>query len=536
MLKFIRNFENEFSVSKAALIIGLSTLVSKVFGLIRDPLLSSHIGVGDILDAYYSAFRVPDFIFNLLVLGTLSVSLIPVFTEWVQKDKQKANVIASSVLNISACLMILICFGLFIFAAPIVEFLVPGFKGEKLQNTISLMRLFLISPIIFTFSNFFSSVLTSYKKFLILSIAPILYNLGILFGLFFLYPSFGIMGLGYGVIIGALMHLLIQAPAAVMYGFRWKAVVDIYSQPVRKIGKLFLPRILGMDISQISLIVGTTVGSFLASGSVTIFSQAINLQAAPLGIFAFSISAASFPLLSEHFANKDEAAFTKTLSNNIKNVLFFIIPIAILMLIYRAFIVRIIYGHGKFDWGDTILMFTTFGILTFSLFGQSITPLLSRSFYSRQNTKIPVMVNFVAIILNIITTYYLGKNYGLPGIAWGFVIACTFDAALMFVALRFFLQKAKVSLVEFDSDLFIFLPKILIASIISGLVAYGGIYAFEPFVNTTTTLGILLQSGASCVVAVFAFMLCAYALEIEQAKIAFLHIKKYAKAAGIRLP
>ncbi len=336
MFERIKNLEQNFSVSKAAVIVGFFTLLSKLVGLVRDPLLTSKIGVGNTLDTYYAAFRIPDFIFNLLILGTLSVALIPVFTEWLIKDKTKAYRIANSVLNFSVGSMGLICIILFFLAGPLAEFLVPGFSGEKLQHTIQLMRLFLLSPIIFTASNIFTSILSSYKKFLVLSLAPILYNLGIIFGLFVFYPHFGLMGLGFGVIMGALMHLLVQIPEAIRFGWRWQAVIDFKEPVLKKIGKLFLPRIIGMDISQISLIIGTTVGSILAAGSVTLFNLANNLQAAPLGVFALSISAASFPLLSEHYATGDHKAFTKTLADNVTMVLFFIIPIAILMVIFRA--------------------------------------------------------------------------------------------------------------------------------------------------------------------------------------------------------
>lgn len=526
MFNKLKNLEKNFSVSKAAVIIGVFTLLSKLVALVRDPLLAGKIGVGSTLDIYYAAFRIPDFIFNLLILGTLSVSLIPVFTEWMVKDRAKAYRVASSVLNISLLGMAIICLLLFIFSTPLTKFLVPGFSGEKLAKTVQLMRLFLLSPIIFTASNVFTSILSSYKKFLVLSLAPIMYNLGIIAGLFFFYPHYGLMGLGVGVIAGALLHMLIQIPEVLRHGFRWSAVMDFSDPAIKKIAKLFLPRIIGMDISQISLIIGTTVGSILAAGSVTIFNLANNLQAAPLGIFALSVSAASFPLLSEHYANKDDAAFTKTLAKNVMTVLFFIIPISILMVIFRAYIVRIIYGHGKFNWSDTILMFSTFGILTFSLVGQSLSPLFSRVFYSRQNTIIPVIVNLISIILDAILAYVLGKAYGLLGIAWGFVIACTFDALLMFSCLRWWLDKAKVSLAHFDAELGKFLFKILTSSVIMGLVGYGGIYAFAPFVNTATTVGILLQSGLSVAAALLAFALCSYALGIEQTRFFWGYVKK----------
>jgi putative peptidoglycan lipid II flippase len=518
MFNKLKNLEQNFSVSKAAIIVGFFTLLSKLVGLVRDPLLAGKIGVGDTLDVYYAAFRIPDFVFNLLILGTLSVALIPVFTEWLIKDKNKANRISGSVLNLSVSGMAIVCLILLIFSAPLTKALVPGFSGEKLTRTIQLMRLFLLSPIIFTASNVFTSYLTASKKFLVLSIAPIMYNLGIIFGLFFFYPRFGLLGLGFGVILGALCHMLVQIPEAVRFGWRWRAVIDWHEPSLKKIAKLFVPRIIGMDISQISLIVGTTVGSILAAGSVTIFNLANNLQAAPLGVFALSISAASFPLLSEHYAKGDNKAFVKTLADNVMMVLFFIIPIMILMLIFRAYIVRIIYGHGKFNWSDTILMFTTFGILTFSLVGQSLSPLFSRSFYSRQNTIIPVMVNVCSIIVDIILAYVLGKHFGLVGIASGFVIACTLDALLMFIFLRRFLQKSNISLLDFDSEVGRFLIKILFSTVIMGLVGYGAIYLFAPLVNTRTTLGIALQSGLAVTLALLAFLAVSYKIGIQQTR------------------
>jgi putative peptidoglycan lipid II flippase len=518
MFNRLKNLEQNFSVSKAAIIVGFFTLLSKLVGLVRDPLLAGKIGVGNTLDIYYAAFRIPDFIFNLLVLGTLSVALIPVFTEWILKDKDKANRISSSVMNASVSGMAVICLILLAFSAPLTKILVPGFSGDKLARTVQLMRLFLLSPIIFTASNVFTSFLTASKKFLMLSIAPIMYNLGIIFGLFFFYPRFGLMGLGYGVILGALCHMLVQIPEAVRFGWRWRAVLDFKEPAFKKIAKLFIPRIIGMDISQISLIVGTTVGSILAAGSVTIFNLANNLQAAPLGIFALSISAASFPLLSEHYAKGDNKAFVKTLADNVMMVLFFIIPIMILMIIFRAYIVRIIYGHGKFNWNDTVLMFTTFGILTFSLLGQSLSPLFSRSFYSRQNTIIPVMVNICSIITDIILAVVLGRRFGLIGIASGFAIACTLDALLMFLFLRRHLHKENISLTDFDAEVGKFLLKILFSGVLMGIVGYAGIYIFAPLVNTHTTLGIVIQSGLAVLFALLAFLFVSYKIGIQQTR------------------
>jgi putative peptidoglycan lipid II flippase len=198
MFKNIKNFELSFSISKAAGIVGFFTLASRLMGLVRDRLFASTFGAGDALDSYYAAFRIPDFVFNLLILGTLSVAFIPIFSELLLKDKQKAYKTANSVLNATFFGMAALCFVLFIFSSQLTKALVPGFHDAKFQETLLLTRIFLISPVIFTLSNVFTSILNAQKKFIAVGLAPILYNAGIIFGLLYLYPHYGMKGLGYG--------------------------------------------------------------------------------------------------------------------------------------------------------------------------------------------------------------------------------------------------------------------------------------------------------------------------------------------------
>ncbi|MDR3642970.1 MAG: murein biosynthesis integral membrane protein MurJ [Candidatus Doudnabacteria bacterium] len=518
MLNKIKNLENEFTVGKAAFIIGVFTLLSKLVALFRDPLILSRIGVGDTTDIYFSAFRIPDFIFQLLVLGTLSVAFIPVFTEWLITDKDKAYRVANSILNAALLGMGLVCVILLIFSAPLTKLLVPGFSGEKLIRTIQLTRLFLLSPLIFTASSVFTSILSSYKKFLMLSLAPILYNLGIIAGLFFLYPRFGLTGLGIGVIVGAFLHMSVQIPEVLRYGFRWQGVLDWRDASVRKIAKLFLPRVIGLDISQVSLIIGTTVGSILAAGSVTIFNAANNLQTVPLGVFALSVSQASFPLLSEYFAKGDQKAFLQTLSDNIIQVMFFIVPVAILMIMFRWYLVQIIYGHGKFTDADIVSLALTFGIMTVGLFGQSLSPLFSRSFYAMHNTIIPVAVNVSSIILNAGLTYFLGRHYGLPGIATAFAFICVYDSVLMAIFLRLHLSKGQVPFGPTDSLVASSMLKILLASAGMAVIGWVMIYLINIVGSPVGFVDTLVKSGIAVLISAITFVTLANYLKLNQAK------------------
>lgn len=524
MIQALQQIEERFSLSKAAIIVGTTSLLSRLVGLMRDRLFASHFGAGDTLDIYYAAFRIPDFVFNLLVLGTLSVAFIPVFTELLIQDRERAYKNANTILNFSFLIMAAACLFLLVFARPLTKLLVPGFVGQKFENTVLLTRIFLISPVIFTLSNVFSSILNAQKKFLVVGVAPILYNLAIIFGLLILYPKFGITGLGLGVVLGAALHLLVQVPEVVKSGFSWQPILDLKDQALHKIAKLFVPRIFGLDNSQISLIIGSVVGSILASGSIAIFNLANNLQTVPLGVFAISYAIAAFPLLSEHYARKDERGFTYTLSETLIQMLFFIIPISILLLLFRAHIVRLIFGAGKFNWQDTILTFNTLGVFSFSLFGQALTPLLARAFYARQNTTIPVGVSLLTMALNAILAYHFGLIYGIVGVAAAFSIASVLNALILFFIMRYQLAKSDLDslgkhyLQAFDHQIISSLFKIILASCFMGAAGYGTLYAVAPFVNTHTGLGLLIQAALAGLVAVVVFLVFAAYLSLPQGK------------------
>ncbi len=522
MIKKLKALELNFSVFKATMIVGVFALLSRIVGLIRDRLFASNFGAGDTLDIYYASFRIPDLVFNLLILGTLSVAFIPVFTELLITDKPRAYRVANSILNLSFCIMTLICFVLIFFAEPITHLLVPGFNGQKFLDTVTLTRIFLLSPIIFTVSNLFSSILNSQKKFIIANLAPILYNLGIIFGLLYLYPSYGLVGLGYGVIIGAILHLLVQIPESIRFGYAWQAIMDLKDPAVKKIVTLFLPRILGVDNSQISLLIGSIVGSVLATGSISVFNLANNLQAVPLGVFAISTAVAIFPLLSELYAKKDTENFAKNLANGIIQILFFMIPLSIALLIYRAHIVRLAFGTGEFNWEDTILTFNTLGMFAFSLFAQGLSPLLARAFYARQNTKIPVTVGVFTMVINASLALYLGKMFGVAGVAGAFSIASIFNAGVLFSILRTKISKESSTdsrvISSFDENLASAISKIIISSIIMGIVGYGMLYIIEPVINTHKVFGLFIQLSSSAILATATYLSISSYLKLAQAQ------------------
>lgn len=520
------------SIASAAILIGAASLASRVLGMVRQRLLVGTFGVGDRLDAYFAAFQVPDFAFNLLILATLSVAFIPVFCEYLNRDKNQAWRIANSVLNLTIIVMGLLSFGLFLLAPYFVKLVSPGFLGEKYQLTVGLTRILILSPWLFAISSVFSSILNSFKSFTLVAIAPLLYNLGIIFGILFLTPIWGIYGVAIGVILGALLHILIQIPGAKKFGFFWQAVVDFKNKGVREIAKLILPRMLSFDVSQISQLIGTIIASTLLGGSVAIFSLVYNIEAVPVGIFAISFVVSVFPALSHHIARQDRQRFSKDFSYTARQIIFFLVPLMIMSYIFRAQVIRLIIGTRNLSWDETRLAAGVLAIFALSFLSQGISPLLNRSFFALKNSIIPFLASFVSIGVNIAATYLflnllthdgtfvrvIVSFLKLEGISdvrvlalpIGFSLASFFNMAVLGLILRKFFGRLD------GKKIVLTFLKYSLAGLVSGMVGYAGLYFIEPFLNTHTFFGVLLQLLFATSIATAAFVLASLFLKSEE--------------------
>lgn len=410
---------------KSSLIVALGTIASRLVGLYRDHLLASTFGAGNSLDIYYASFRIPDFVFNLFILGTLTAAFIPIFNQQLVKDKEQANKLASNVLNIGLIGMGLVCIILFIFAGSITRYLVPGFELDKLNLTIQATRYLLLSPIIFTASSLLAGFLQSKHRFIATSIAPIFYNLGIIFGIYWskLHPSLGIEPLLWGVLLGAFVHFLIQAIASIRAGFNWTPILKFTDPATRQVLKLFVPKIFGIDSSQVSLIITSFFGSYLAPGTIALYNLSSNIQAVPVGVFGVSLAVTSFPLLSKFYAEKNEDLFFSTFSKTLIVILTILIPSSIVFAVYRFVIMNILFGSGKFTVLDVIETGRGLLFFAFSIPFQGLIGVVARSFYARGSTLIPVIWSGVALIVNTFFAFILGLNFGVSGLALAFSIS-----------------------------------------------------------------------------------------------------------------
>ena len=501
------------TIAGGAMIIAFFSVCSRFLGLLRDHLLAGRFETGNVLDAYYAAFRLPDLIFNTLVLGALSVAFIPVFLEHWAKDKEKAWQIANAFLNLLVIILTALSIIFFIFTPQLISTVVaPGFDLAKKELTVSLTRIMLLSILFFGASNVVGSVLNSFKKFFAYSLAPVMYNFGIIIGILFLVPRFGNMGLGMGVVFGAFMHLIVQIPSLLKTGYKWRFILN-FSPEVKKIIFLMGPRVFALAVNQVNKLVITIIASTLAAGTIAIYSLADNLQSFPIGIFGVSLAISAFPYFSETACNGDFKKFSDHFSITFRRILFLIIPSSILILLLRAQIVRLVLVSGVFSWQDTILTLDALGFFALSLFAQALIPLLARAFYAFQDTKTPVITSIISIAINICLALILGGKMGVAGLALAFSIASITNFILLFSIL-----KLKLHLVR-GRKIMLSLFKITVASLIMAIFVQLTKNFVGSIVDMRTFFGVLIQAGASIFIGVFSFLVIAFLLKCNEIKI-----------------
>ncbi len=509
------------TIGGGAVIIAALSIISRFLGLIRDRLLASHFGAGDILDVYFAAFKLPDLIFNTLVLGALSAAFIPVFVQlWqAETERHKAWQLASGIINILTLVLIILGVVCFFGASQLMVIIAPGFSQEKIELTVKLTRIMLLSIIFFGISNVFSGVLNSLKKFAVFSLAPIMYNLGIIFGIIFLVKPLGIIGLAWGVVLGAFFHLMIQVPPIMAAGFFWSRHFNWHLPEVKQVIKLMLPRTVALGINQINQIVITIIASTLAAGSLAIFNFAFNLQSFPIGIFAISIALAAFPAFSESYSAGDQEGYMIQFSVATRRVLYLIIPLSAIIILLRAQIVRVTLGAGNFDWTDTILTADSLGFFCLSLFAQGVQPIFTRAFYARHDTKTPFFISLITLILNLILSLFLTKKFGVEGLALAFSIASIINVLLLFIILR---QRAGYL---DEKQILASVIKISLATLVAALVTQIAKPFFSFFVDMTTFWGVLIQGLFAGGLGLLTYVILTYYLkspEIEVFKKFFL--------------
>lgn len=523
------------SISSASLILGVSYLLSAVLGLLRDRLLAGTFGAGSELDVYYTAFTVPDFIALILIFGAIASAVIPIFSGYLIKDKEEAWKYVSTLLNVFLGFLIIICTILIIFTPAILSIIAPGFSGQKKELAVELMRIMFLSPIILGASNMISGILQVFNRFLVTALAPLFYNIGIIIGIVFFVPYFGLPGLAWGVVLGGALHLAIQLPAFFHSGFKYRPDFNFRDPGVLKTIKLMVPRSLGLGAGQLNTIATTAIASTLMAGSIAVFNLANNLSSILVNAVAVSVATASFPSMSMAFLKEDNEEFLRKFSSIFRQIIFLVIPISLLLLILRAQIVRVVLGVGKFGWEDTKLTTACLGILALNLIAQALIIFLSKTFYAAHNTKIPAIISALTVAFNVVLSLLLVwlikispgfyiflvnglrlggvDNLGVVGLAIAYSITAVLEAILLLY--MFYKKFPKLRVKEISDSLY----KILVASIIMVALTFGIRQLLGSFVSLQTFWGVFFQLVVSGCVGVATYAVATHLLKSSENKI-----------------
>ncbi|AKM84286.1 TPA: murein biosynthesis integral membrane protein MurJ [Candidatus Campbellbacteria bacterium] len=550
--RIIKLLNREISgLHEAAYLLGAFTFASQLLALVRDRALASFFGAGETLDIYYAAFRIPDFIF-ITVASIVSISvLIPFLADKSREENGGMQNFIDGVFTVFFGFISLVSLVVFFLAPFIVEKMFPGFGKTALTEAISLTRILLLSPILLGLSNLFASIIQLNRKFLIYAISPVLYNLGIIFGIYFLYPSFGLNGLGAGVVLGAFLHLIIQIPVASSVGLLPKFTSKINYKDIKKVTLLSLPRTLTMSANQIAFFFLVALASSVGVGSIAVFNLSFNIQSVPMGIIGVSYSVAAFPTLARLFSAGEKQKFLNQMISASRHIIFWSLPALSLFIVLRAQIVRTILGSGQFDWSDTRLTAACLAMFAFSVTAQSLILLFIRGYYAMGNTKRPLLINISSSLSIIVFAFlfsWLFEQYDVFRyfVEHMFRVEDLFGTTVLMLAFSYSLGtmlNAILLMVMFEKDFDKFIYNIsktfwhsLFTSIIMGFVAYRFLTIFGDFLNLNTLQGIFMQGLFSGLAGILSGIFILWIMDNRELKEARKAFNKRVWKSGIVIP
>lgn len=541
--KLFNIFNREIKgLHEAAYLLAFFAFLSQFLGLIQDRILASTFGAGSLLDVYYSSFRIPDFIFATVAsLVSLSV-LIPFIAEKIKIGGDEPKKFIGSIFSFFSILIFSTSIIVFFLVPYLIPVIFKGMQGSpQLGELVTMTRILLLSPILLGFSNFFASITQIGKRFLIYALCPIFYNIGIIIGIVLFYPIFGIYGLAYGVVLGAIMHLSIQLPFVFRSGYFCLDCLKIDWKEIRKTVAISIPRTITLGMSQLSILVLLGIASLMEKGSITVFNFAFDLQSVPLSIIGVSYSVAAFPMLSKLFADGNKETFLGHIITGARHIIFWSVPVSIMFIVLRAQIVRVIYGAGRFDWSSTKLVAATLAIFAFSVIAQSLTLLFIRGYYAMGNTKKTLITTVTTGILTIVFSFAFLQLFNSSLFFKDFIeslfrVDGTSDSSVLMLALGFSLSAIincialwimfEKSFKGFSANVLHVLFQSFSASVIMGFIAYFSLNIFDDIFSLNTFMGIFMQGLCAGIVGIFVWFIVLKLLKSKELEDAWRTVHK----------
>ena len=480
------------AVARATGLLMVSTILSRVLGYTRDIIIATMYGQTRITDSYLAAFSIPDFLYNLLVAGTVTAAFIPVFSRYISTDRHKEGwEVASSIYNIVIGVMVI---GLAIagaLAPYIVSALVPGFEPVYKALTVGMTRVMLVQAFFMALNGISAGVLQSYQRFLEPAVGSVLYNAMIIIFGASLGGKIGIRAFAYGVVAGAAAQFAALAYGMWRVGFKWKPVLLWKHPGVRRVFLLMIPVFLSYALTQIGLFVQQNIASSL-TGAVTAMRNAQRLMMMPVSIFAITMVVAIFPTLNAQIARGEMDAFKESFAFGLSSIFYITMPSAVGLAVLGKPIIRTLFQQGSFTAENTAMTAYILSFFCVGLFAQGGVHLMNRVFYATQNTWLPVIVGACGIAANIALNYILIKPLGAGGLSLAYSAA-----GILNLSVLIYMARRKIGLASGKKMLASFC-KILGMSAVMGLAAHLIARVMEyHVVNISSKTGQILQVGCA---------------------------------------
>ncbi len=543
--------KRQTNILSAAYIIMATVVFSQILGVVRQRLLASIFSVSNTLGIYDYSTLLPETLFQLTITAALSSAFIPVFSEYLAKDKEKeGHIMASTLLSLGMFIFAIISIILGVFAPFFLSFFNQGgqFTASQMSLMANLMRVFTIGQLLFIIGTFISAFLQSYNHFFISGIAAALYNLGTIIGVLSLSSTIGIYSAPVGNIIGAVIYILVQIPLARKVGFSFiPSTRYIFSEGIKRIGILMWPRTISLIIFQAGTLILASFISFLGDPGrmYVIYNFAKTLAFAPVALFGASIAQAAFPVLSREKNNPEE--FKATFMTSFNQILYIILPIAVLILILRVPLVRFAYGADKVDWDATVAIGRTVAYFTIAIAAQALINLVSRAFYALHDTKSPLIIGALTTIIMLVIAYVsiliyqtglqefalpysffegvtsgsINFNFGTDGIAFAYSMGSLLNLVILLVILD-----NKTGGFHRKKQIKTFL-KVGVASLLMAFALYIPIKLLDQLVfDTTRTINLIFLTGISSAIGLSLYLLLTWLFDVKEAKTYLLIFKK----------
>ncbi len=505
------NTSENSKVAKAAGVVGISTMLSRIFGLIRDIIVAAIFGAGWIYDAFLVAFRIPNLLRRIIGEGSLTVSFVPVFTEYLQKkSKDEALQLANIAFTLLSIILVIISILGVLFSPLIVALNAPGFIKTPDQFALAVFLNRLMFPYIFFMSlvALCMGILNSFKHFAAPALSPVILNISMILATLLLHDYFSqpIIALAVGVMIGGVLQLAMQWPFLVKFGIKFKFRVNLHHPGIKQIAILLLPAILAAAVNTINVIIGQILASFLPKGSVSYLYYADRVMELPLGIFAIAIGTAILPSFSRHTAAGNMDELKSSISFALRLMLFVTMPAMVGLMVLSLPIISVLFQRGAFDAKATILTGQALFYYALGLWAFSIVRVIIPAFFSLQDSKWPLKAAVITLVVNLFASLVLMQFLKHNGIALANSLAATVNVIILSVVLK---KRIGTFL---DRSFYSSVVKIIISSLVM-LAALMIVDFFLPWNTDAHFKARLIYLIASIAVGAAAFFVCSYLLK-----------------------